>query len=562
MLIYGCNSSAVEVDGSQPQAPRPPLRNRTNKEALATIFTFSAPDRAQPSPPLMDEENIIAHSLNQPFQGTFSDACPWLALLPPIPPSVEATVTASSPSQRSPTNPSGQVNRTTFPPSQLPPPPPSGEAINRTTECSHSPSWPPGSDEETVIDPLTGLPAQRATGFEPGLFNRAPGPVKPNPFRSFPTGSQPVSHTAPPDTDSNEWWATQKLPVLPPDSPGVPPKTARVSAPSASNPSSSSPLSNRMSGAWSSRPPSYVEFESDNAPERKNTNHVREGGEAMSGSFKHFLKTMRRRTQKIQNGGDAALAQRLQDEEDQAFFATNLVNPFEDPVENPFGDPSTASEGLLAQHLLEVENQPSERTPIQSSRSSTGNRRRLSRTSDDATKLAALREEEERLEERRMAAEQLQSKGEQVHQGTMGLQALRSNWAEEDGVHRDHAETPPDLNAVILASLRDEEERLEADAKVAQALQAEWEEEVRQQDVRTMKELQAKFEEEDRRQHAKLAEQLAAKWQEEDRQELERIREQKTTCMICVDRYDESSLFRPCSNEEHIWCRKCLYSMP
>lgn len=205
------------------------------------------------------------------------------------------------------------------------------------------------------------------------------------------------------------------------------------------------------------------------------TPYIKEDEQTRKGSLKHFLKTMRRRSQKIQTGSDAALAQRIQDEEDQVFFTTDLNNHFDESTENTAGDTPTMPDKLLAQRL-----------------------------------------------------------------------------------HKREEQLPRDPSTQASCSSATTKKDMEADLKVARALQAEWEEEARQQVIRTIKELQAKFEEPGS-QDAKLAAKLAADWEKEDREERERVREQETTCMVCVERCRETELFQPCSNVRHIWCRECLH---
>lgn len=325
------------------------------------------------------------------------------------------------------------------------------------------------------MDPLTGFPAQRTTGFEPGPSNRDPRPIKSDPFRNLSTQPTPIAPTQLVGTSSNDWWTTPKTPLLPPKYAVEPQEIGRVSGQFADDPADPFFPSSKTPDAWGSSPPSYVEFEQDNAVNGNHTPYIKEDERTKKGSLKHFLKTMRRRSQKIQTGSDAALAQRLQDEEDQAFFTTDLTNHFDEPIENAAGDTTTMSDKLLAQRL-----------------------------------------------------------------------------------HGREQQLPRESSTQASCSSATTKELMEADLKVARALQAEWEEEARQQDLRTLKELQAKFEEQDSRDE-RLAAKLAADWEKEDREERERVREQETTCMVCVERCRESELLRPCSDVRHIWCRKCLH---
>ena len=406
---------------------------------------------------------------------------------------------------------------------------------------------------------MTGLPAQRATGFEPGPSNRDPGPIKPNPFRNPPTRPPPISHTQLIDKDPNDWWAAQKLPVLSPNSPIVPQKSARVNGISTDSGTYPQLPSFAMPGAWSPPPPSYVEFEPDNAMEDNNTTHIKEGEHARKGPFKHFLKT-RRRSQKTQSGSDATLAHRLQDEEDQMLFNMDVTNPFEDRIDNTAGGISTIADRFLPQHLQGMEEQVPRGSLTQASCPSATSGRDLRKPSvaDDTARSTALLEEGGRPGVRSKATEQLHDIWEGEHQSTMSQQAPRGKWAKAKNMRFDQFETKPNDNAAVPATSPKKNERMAADFKAALALQAQLKEEARQEEIKTLKELQAKFEDEES-QDARLAAELAAQWEKEDRQEMERSREQDSTCTMCIERCEKAELFKPCSDKKHIWCRKCLH---
>lgn len=340
--------------------------------------------------------------------------------------------------------------------------------------------------------------------------------------------------------------------------------SSRVSGQSASSPAYPSFPSYRTPGAGCSRPPSYAEFDPYNAMEENTTPSIKEGEQTKKGSLKHFFKAMRRRSQKIQMGADGALAQRLQDEEDQVFFTMNLTNQIEDPIESTAGNISTMSDRLLAQHLQETEELTPRGLLTQASRSSNprGGSLRQATAADDPPRWIALQKGREHSGVRGTATGQQQNEWEEDHRSTTNLEAVRESLIEQTSVPVGHVETPRNHKTIMLATLPEKEDRMEAALKAARALQAELDEEARQQDIRTLKELQAKFEEEEY-QDARLAAKLAVEWEKEDRQEIERmIREQESTCIMCVERYEQSELSTPCSDKQHIWCRKCLHGKP
>ena len=368
-------------------------------------------------------------------------------------------------------------------------------------------------------------------------------------------------------TDPNEWWATQKLPILPRGSSLIPQYSSSVSETSAENNSRTSAdnvnypslASSRMPGAWRSRPPSYVEFEPDNATEANNTIPIKEGEQTKEGSVKHLLKPIKRRPLKTQTEDDAALTQRLRCEEDQVGFTMDLTNPFDDPFENTARNTATVSDDLFARRLRKTEELVPRGSLTQTSRSPVTREGgvRQPTAADDRRRLIASQEEQRSLGAQSKGTEQRQHRREEEHQGPTKLKVRRRKWTEKDSVRLNQ----PDDDSAVLTTLPGENERLVADLKAAQALQAELEEEVRQQDIRTLKELQAMLEEDEYR-DARLAAQLAAEWEKEDREEMQRIREQRTTCIMCVERYEKAELFKPCSDKEHIWCGKCLHGKP
>ena len=358
------------------------------------------------------------------------------------------------------------------------------------------------------------------------------------------------------DTDSNDWWATRKIPALSPNSAVVTQMSAKINGISTDDSNYSSLPSSSMPGAWSSRLPSYVEFEPDNAMEDNNTTHIKESEQTKTGTLKQFLKTMRCRSQKAPTRGDAALAQRLQHEEDQVSFTMGLNNPFDDPIENTARDVSTMSDRLLAQRPQVIEEPVPRESLTQASCSSAIGERDLRQASaaDGTAEMTALREEGGRSRARSKTTGQLQSRRREGHQGTTDQQT--GKWVKGKGERFYHFETSPDSNAAVLANSLGKE-RMDADFRAARALQAELEEEARQEELRILKDLQAKFEDEDSR-DARLAAELAAKWEKEDRLEIE----QETTCMMCVERCNKSELFKPCSDEKHLWCSECLHGKP
>ncbi|KAA6410538.1 MAG: ibr finger domain [Lasallia pustulata] len=535
--------NVAETEGPQPHAAPPSLQLGTDKEALATIFTFSPPPRAPPSPPPTTEKVVTASSLSQSFHDPYPEACVWPARLPPTPTSVKPIRRKPVPSEIASRTVSGDAFRRTSPPLRLPLNAPGNEAskaiplptvpTRKAVQRDPSTPWSLGIEEETVVDPLTGLPAQRETGFEPGPSSRPPGPIKGNPFRRLPTQAPPITHMPLIRTDPNEWWATQEIPVLPRGSSLIPQKISSVSETSAENVSGTSAdnvnypslASSRMPGAGRSRPPSYVEFEPDNATEANNTIPIKELLQTKKGSVKHLLKPITHRPLKTQTEDDAALTQRLQYEEDQRLRETEEQMP----------------RGSLTQ---------TSRSPL-----TREGRLRQATAADDSRKLIASQEEHRSLGAQWKATQQRQYRREEEHR----LKARRRILTEKDIVRLNHSKALPGDDSAVLTTLPGENERLMADLKAAQALQAELEEEVRQQDIRTLKELQAKLEEAEY-QDARLAAQLAAEWEKEDREEIQRIREQRTTCIMCVERYKKSELFKPCSDKEHIWCGKCLHA--
>lgn len=440
--------SMAEIEVLQPHTARPSLQIRPHKEALASIFSFSPLSLAPPSPPLTIEETVTAPSLSEPFQDCCPGAYVWPARLPPTPTSVKAirrkpppttaaltyatgdAVRLAAPSfRRRPIPSAEEASKATLPSSGLPPTRPTPEAVQQP----HFTPWSQGVDEESVVDPLTGLPAQRTTGFEPGPSDRDPGPIKPDPFRNLPTQPTPISPTLLAGTSSNDWWNTQEESLLPPKFSTEPQEIGGVSGQFTAPPAYPFFPSFKTPDSWRSGPPSYVEFEQDNALDGNITPHIEEDEQTKKGFLKHFLKTMRRRSQKTQTGSDAALAQRIQDEEDQIVSTTVLPNHFDVPIKNMAGDTSTTSDRLLAQRLQEREEQLPRESSTQASCSSATLKKHMEADLKVARALQAEWEEEARQQEIRTLKE-LQAKFEEQDNQDARLAAkLAADWEREDG---------------------------------------------------------------------------------------------------------------------------------